>query len=215
MIFVNFKTYQKGTGEEAVLLARICSEISQKCSVNIVPVVQSTDIFRLSSQGFLVWAQHVDNIDFGPHTGHFLPQAAMEAGAQGTLLNHSENKLQIEVVTQTIKQCQDLNLSVLVCSNNLSEAQQINQVSPDFIAYEPPELIGSKTLSVSTGRPDVVSGFVAAFPGVPVMVGAGIHGSEDVRLALKLGAKGILVSSDVLLSLDPEKALLDLALGFT
>lgn len=214
MIFVNFKTYQRGTGEEAVTLARICQEVSQLKVVKIVPVVQVADIFRLAHEGFEVWTQHVDDIGFGPNTGQVLPQAVVEAGSQGTLLNHSEKKLPIEMVTRTIKRCQDLNLSVLVCSDNLGEAKQINEASPDFLAYEPPELIGSQTLSVSTGRPEVVRDFVSAFPGVPVLVGAGVHCQEDVQEALALGAKGILVSSDILLSSDPRQSLLDLAAGF-
>ena len=77
MIFVNFKTYQQGTGEEAINLAKVCQQVEKKTSVKIIPLVQIVDLFRLTSQGFNVWGQHVDNINFGSHTGRILPQAVL------------------------------------------------------------------------------------------------------------------------------------------
>ncbi len=214
MIFVNFKTYQQGTGEEAVKLAKVCQLVNEKTSVIVISVVQVADVFRLTSQGFEVWAQHVDDIDFGPNTGQILPQAVAAAGAKGTLLNHSENKLPVEVIKETIKRCQTLEIKTLVCSDNLEEAKQIIEARPNFIAYEPPEFIGSQVASVSSVKPEVIRDFVRAIKEVPVLVGAGIHSQKDVKAALKLGAKGILVATDVVLAKNPEKELLDLAGGF-
>lgn len=214
MIFVNFKTYKQGTGKEAVELAKICAEVGKETKISIIPVVQAVDIFRLSSLDFKIWAQHVDDIEYGPNTGQILPEAVKAAGAQGTLLNHSENKLPVEVLNETIKHCQRLGLKVLVCSDNLEEARQLMASKLDFIAYEPPELIGSQTASVSTAKPEIVKDFVKEIKTIPVLVGAGIHTREDVKIALKLGAKGILVSSDVVLAQNPEKELFDLAGGF-
>lgn len=214
MIFVNFKTYKQGTGKEAVELAKICAEVGKETKISIIPVVQAVDIFRLSNLGFKVWTQHVDDIEYGPNTGQILPEAVKAADAQGTLLNHSENKLPVEVVNEAIKCCQRLGLKVLVCSDNLEEARQLMASKLDFIAYEPPELIGSQTASVSTAKPEVIKDFVKEIKKIPVLVGAGIHIQEDVRIALKLGAKGILVSSDVVLAQNPEKELFDLAGGF-
>ena len=123
MIFVNFKTYQKGTGEEAVELAKICQSVAKKTKVLVIPVVQAVDLFRLASQGVEAWTQHVDDIDCGPNTGQTLPQGVVAAGAQGTLLNHSENKLPAEVVKAIVKKCQGLKLKTLVCVDHLEEAK--------------------------------------------------------------------------------------------
>jgi len=45
----------------------------------------------------------------------------------------------------------------------------------------------------------------------PVLVGAGIHQAKDVEVSLKMGARGILVASDVVKAEDPRKELLELA----
>lgn len=214
MIFVNFKTYEQGTGKEAVKLAKACQVVSKKTSVTIIPVVQAADVFRLTSQEFEVWAQHVDDINFGPNTGQILPQTVATAGAKGTLLNHSENKLPVEVIKEIIKRCQALKLETLVCSDSLEEAKAIVEARPNFIAYEPPEFIGSQITSVSSVKPEVIKDFVREIKEVPVLVGAGIHSQKDVKTALKLGARGILVATDVVLAKNPEKELLDLAGGF-
>jgi len=214
MVFVNFKTYKQGTGEKAVKLTKVCQAVEKKTAVKIIPVVQAVDIFRLASQGFEIWAQHVDDINFGPNTGQILPQAIVAAGAKGTLLNHSEYKLPLEVIRDIIKRCQALKLKTLVCSDNLEEAKDIIKSKPDFIAYESPEFIGSRTDSVSSAKPGVIMDFVKEIKKIPVLVGAGVHSQKDVKVALKLGAKGILVATDVVLADKPEKELLDLAGGF-
>lgn len=214
MIFVNFKTYKQGTGEKAVKLAKACQTVEKKTTIKIIPVVQVVDIFRIASQGFEVWTQHIDDINFGPNTGQILPQAIIAAGAKGTLLNHSEYKLPVEVIREIIKRCQALKLKTLVCSDSLEEAKAIVESKPDFIAYEPLEFIGSQTDSVSSAKPGVIRDFVKKIKKIPVLVGAGVHSQKDVKVALKLGAKGILVATDVVLAEKPEKELLDLAGGF-
>ena len=215
MIFVNFKTYKQGTGEQAVKLAKICQAVEKEASVKIFPVVQTVDIFRVVQKtGGSVWAQHVDDVEYGQNTGQILPEAVKAAGASGTILNHSENKLPVEVINETIKRCQDLRLKVLVCTESLEEAKEIAVAQPDFFAYEPPELIGSRTISVSVAKPEVIQDFVREIKKTPVLVGAGIHSRHDVKISIKLGAVGILVASDVVLASNPKNELLDLAEGF-
>lgn len=211
MIFVNFKTYQQGTGEAALVLAKICQEVEKTTGVKIIPVVQTADIFRLTSQGLTVWAQHVDSVDFGPYTGQILSQAILKANAQGTLLNHSEKKLSLDKIKKILPGLK--SLQTLVCAESVEEGQQIAELKPDFLAYEPSELIGGE-VSVSESRPGIIQEFVEKIRDLPVLVGAGIHQQNDVKKALELGAKGILVSSDVVLATNPQQELLDLAGGF-
>ncbi len=215
MIFVNFKTYQQGTGEEALKLARICGEVEKETRIQIIPLVQTADIFRLNQEGLGCWAQHIDEVDFGPFTGKTLLRAVIEAGAKGTLLNHSENKLSLEKIEMILKKIHSLSdkFQTLVCCASIEEGQQIASFKPDFLAYEPPELIGG-TISVSQAKTEIISEFVKKIKEVPILVGAGIHQKEDVQRALNLGAKGVLVSSDVVLSTNPQKELLNLVGGF-
>lgn len=215
MIVVNFKTYKEGTGEKAVKLAKICQEAAKETGVKVLAVVQAADIFRVASKISLpVWAQHVDDIGYGPNTGQVLPETVLAAGAVGTLLNHSENKLPVQVIGSTIARCKNLGLRTLVCAESVGEAKEIAQFKPDLIAYEPPEFIGSRTTSVSTAKPGIIKDFVKEIKDTPILVGAGVHSKEDVKIAIKLGTVGVLVATDVVLAKDPKKELLELTKGF-
>jgi triosephosphate isomerase len=74
------------------------------------------------------------------------------------------------------------------------------RLEPDYIAVEPPELIGSG-VAVSKARPGLVSQTVSrvkdtGFRG-KILCGAGIVSGGDVKRAVELGADGVLVSSSV------------------
>ena len=213
MIFVNFKTYQNGTGEAALSLAKICRQVEKETTIKIIPVVQVADIFCLTREGFEVWTQHIDDIDFGPNTGQILPQSVIAAGAKGTLLNHSENKLPTQVIGSIVARCSKLGLKTLVCTESIEEAKEIIEFHPDLIAYEPPELIGGN-ISVSIAKPEIIRDFVNEIKEIPVLVGAGIQTTKDVQTAVKLGAVGILVSSGVVLAENQKEKLFVLAKGF-
>lgn len=214
MIFINFKTYEQGTGQTALKLAKVCQAVAKKTSIEIIPLVQAVDIFRLAQKGLEVWAQHLDDINFGPNTGQVLPQAVLAAGAKGTILNHSENKLPTQVIGSIVTRCQRLKLKTLVCAESVEEGKEIAAFKPDYLAYEPPEFIGSRTTSVSTAKPEVIRNFVKKIKTVPILVGAGVHSQEDVKMAIKLGAVGVLVATDIVLAKNPKKELADLAKGF-
>jgi len=194
MIFVNFKTYQQGTGEAALVLAKICQEVEKETGVQIIPIAQAADVSRLVNVGLDVWSQHV-----------------FVSGTKGVLLNHSEKKLSFEDLRVIMEKRQ--NFQTLICAESVEEGQQIAELKPDFLAYEPPELIGGE-ISVSQARPEIIRDFVEKIRDIPILVGAGIHQQNDVKKALELGVKGILVSSDVVLSDNPQQELLDLAGGF-
>jgi triosephosphate isomerase len=89
-------------------------------------------------------------------------------------------------------------------------------LKPTYAAYEPPELIGSKTTSVSKAKPDVIVKAVALSKeaGIPLIVGAGVSSAKDVKTCIELGAVGVAVASDVVVANDPKKELLDLTEGF-
>jgi len=215
MILVNFKTYQEATGEAALKLAKICQEVSLTSKIEIIPVVQATDLNLLSKAGIKVWVQGLNDVDFGPHTGKILPQAVIAAGAKGVILNHSENKIPPTIIISSVNRLRKINknFKVLVCCESLTEAQNFISCAPDMIAYEPPELIGGD-ISVSRAKPEIITDFVSYLKTIPVLVGAGIHNSQDVIKALSLGAKGILVSSGVVLNPNPKEILQDLVSAF-
>ena len=214
MIFVNFKTYQEGMGEKALELAKICEEIAKESGIGIIPVVQVADLYRVSQLVKIpVWVQHLDWQPQGQYTGWVNLEAVIEAGASGTLLNHSEHQIPPGTVRQIIKRCHQ-PFKVMVCCKSLGQAERLAKFEPDFLAYEPPELIGSREKSVASEKPEAIGNLVKIVPEIPVIVGAGIHSQEDVRISLEMGAKGILVATDIVLAKDPKKELEDLAEGF-
>lgn len=218
MIFLNFKTYKSGTGDEALNMAKIIEEVAKFSGVKIVSVVQPLDIREIALEvSGEVWSQKVDPIEFGANTGGILPEAVVDDGAVGTFLNHSENRLSdFESLSKAHDRAKEVGLKTLIFAKDVIELERISSLSPDFISYEPPELIGSKDVSVATAKPDVIAKAVeiSKKSGIPLIVGAGVHSQSDVKKCLELGATGIAVASDVMNAVDPKKELLDLVEGF-
>lgn len=222
IIIVNFKTYKEATGENAVKLAKACEAVAVKVKgrAKIAVAVQAADIFRVASaidtRLVEVFAQHIDANGQGKSTGFVTAEAAREARASGTLLNHAEHK--ITDIAKRIATAKAAKLTVVTCAADVAEAKVIATANPfpDYIAVEPPELIGGK-VSVAKAKPEVVSDSVAAVKSanrnIKVLCGAGVNSREDVEKALELGTEGILVASSVVLAKDPEKALLELISG--
>lgn len=218
MIFLNFKTYESGTGEKAVHVAKIAEEVSKESGIKIIPVVQIADIKEIVSLTQIeVWAQKVDPVTYGAHTGSVLPESVFEDGAIGTVLNHSENRFNdFESLSHAHKRAKEVGLKTLIFTKDLEELQKVSELKPDFISYEPPSLIGSKDISVATAEPEIISKAVIISKnfGIPLIVGAGVHSKEDVKKCIELGSSGIAVASDVMLSDNPKEELLDLVEGF-
>lgn len=211
LILVNLKTYIEGTGEKALKLAKKAMEISSKTGVCIGLAPQYTDIPRLTSATSLpIFAQHVDPIEPGSFTGHVLPEALIEAGAVGTLINHSEKRLKLAEIDAAIRRCKKLGLVPVVCTNNSSVSASAAAMSPNFIAIEPPELIGTG-IPVSKAKPEVITETVESVmkvdSKVTILCGAGITKGDDVAAALKLGAKGVLVASGIVKAQKPHEVL--------
>jgi triosephosphate isomerase (TIM) len=215
LILVNLKTYREGMGENAVRLAKIAEQVHVKtgASIAVAPQLVDTKIV-IDACETPVFAQHVDPVGMGQFTGHVLPESVAEAGCVGTLINHSERQLPLEVIKATVKRAREADITSVVCVDTVEKGRQVAIFDPDAIAIEPPELIGSG-VSVSKARPEVISGAVAAIKHVntkiKVLCGAGVTNGEDVVIAQKLGAEGILVASGVVKAKDPQAALLDLA----
>lgn len=216
IFLINPKTYERGTGEHTIRLARIASKFSKK-GVDVILSPQPTEI-REISKIVKTYSQHIDPVDYGSHTGHILPEGVKQAGASGTLINHSENRTPIDVIEKTIKRAREVGLITVCCARNSDMVRKIAKLEPDFIAIEPPELIGTKT-SISQAKPDIIKRSVDIVKNTSrktkVLCGAGIHSKEDVSRSIELGASGVLVASAIVKSDKPEKIISELMEGFT
>jgi triosephosphate isomerase len=215
LILLNLKTYEHAIGQKAIDFARIAEKVNEKTGISIAVAPQTIDIAAVTDSSEIpVFSQHIDPVNYGKYTGHTLPEAVAEAGAYGTMLNHSEHQIPLEQIEFTIKRAREVDLITVVCADTVDTAKKIALLRPDAIAIEPPELIGSG-ISVSTAQPEIVSDSVNSVksinPDVKVLCGAGITNGEDASAALDLGAKGILVASGVVKATEPYKALLELA----
>ncbi|MBU1446265.1 triose-phosphate isomerase [Patescibacteria group bacterium] len=213
VIIVNFKAYESAVGEKAVELAKIHETVSRETGVTFAVCVQAVDLQAVvNAVSIPVFAQHIDPISFGSGTGHVLPEAVKAAGAYGTLLNHAERQIPENVIEESIKRAKELGIATVVCANTPEMGARLAKYNPDFIAVEPPELIGGE-ISVSTAQPEVVKKAVDLIGDGKVLVGAGVKNGEDVKIAIELGAVGVLLASGVTKAVDPYSVLKDLAKG--
>ncbi|MEA1943976.1 MAG: triose-phosphate isomerase [Euryarchaeota archaeon] len=216
LVVLNFKTYMEATGRNAVRIAEICEDVKKETGVSIIAVPQPSDIRVVAETGIPVFAQHIDCIDAGSHTGSVLAESVRDAGAIGTLINHSERRLTLADIDAAICAARRTDLRTIVCSNNIATTRASAALKPDFVAIEPPELIGTG-IPVSKADPEIVSGAVDGVlgidPEVQVLCGAGISKGEDMAAALKLGTVGVLLASGIIRAHEPKKALMDLVTG--
>ena len=199
VVILNFKTYLESSGEKALDLANALESAGEESGITMVAVPQAIDIYRIKEETSIpILAQHIDAVSPGGHTGSNLFESFVASGIDGTLL---------------VKKTKDANLISCVCTNNIETSVAAATLSPDFVAVEPPELIGTG-IPVSKADPEVVKGSVSKVKAinkdVRVLCGAGISTGEDMAAAIELGAEGVLLASGIIKAESPKDALLDL-----
>ncbi len=224
IILTNFKAYPTGVFDNAETLVQVHidaqKEVHQiKDDVIFAVAINSLDIQNICNKfadSIDIYAQHCDNAGFGSSTGKILPEMLVKMGVKGVVLNHSENRFSSEYdykeLISTINFAKNAGLKVVCCAENPEEGEFLSKNSDaDFIAVEPPELIGGD-ISVSTAQPELISDSVDKIGKNKVLIGAGIKTGSDVKIAIEKGAVGVLLASGVTKSRVPKEVLLDLAL---
>jgi triosephosphate isomerase len=201
-VLINLKAYPC----DPVEIATIAADVAESTGVRIAIAPQAADIESVAETGVETWAQHVSPVGHGSHTGSTLAEAVSRAGAVGTLLNHSENRLRLADIDAGIRAAERAGLETIVCANNPRQIAAAARLEPDSVAVEPPALIGTGT-PVSKADPEIVTDSVEAASGVPVLCGAGISTGADLVAAEKLGSEGVLLASGVAKADDPRAAL--------
>jgi len=214
LILVNLKTYKEGTGNRAHQIATAAQLVARESGVTIGIAPGYIDLHPLCHHFAIpVYAQHVDGYEPGAHTGHITADALKAAGAAGSLVNHSERRLTLAEIESSVRALQTHTLSAVICSNNETTSAGAAALGPEYVAIEPPELIGGG-VSVSKANPDIIKRSVAAVhavnPKVKVLTGAGIQTGECVKIAVDLGTDGVLLASSVVKAADPAAVLRDL-----
>ena len=215
MIIVNFKTYLESTGEKAVELAKQAERASKETGVYIAVAPQFTDIKAVADAVEIpVYAQHIDPIKPGSNTGQILVQAVKQAGAVGTLINHSERQIKLAEIDAIIRLANEHDIISCLCTNNPTTSASAAYLNPDIISIEPPELIGTG-VAVSKAQPEAVTNTIKLVRKVNnqaiILCGAGISNGEDVAVALELGTRGVLVASGIVKAKNPYSMLREFA----
>jgi triosephosphate isomerase len=217
VIVLNAKAYVESAGTKGFELAQICEAVAAEQNVSIVICPQQVDLAKIASAVKIPsFAQHVEAVEPGSHTGFVTLESVKEAGATGTLVNHSEHRLKIAEIDFIVNKAASLDLLTIVCTNNIAVSRAVAELKPYAVAVEPPELIGTGR-SVSKVDPAIVEYTVKAVKRIDencvVLCGAGVTNGEDVRAALELGADGVLLASGIVKAKDPKAVLIDLAGG--
>lgn len=208
-ILLNLKAYDTDLSHVTEAVATVTAETDVR--IGIAP--QTAHIQSIASSELETWAQGVSGVDPGSHTGSTLATSVAEAGATGTMLNHSENRLTLAALEDAIIASRAAELETVVCANTPKQIAAVAALDPDAVAIEPPELIGTGT-PVSQADPEIVRKAISAAESIdatiPVLCGAGISTGEDLAAARDLGAEGVLLASGVALADNPTEALRDL-----
>lgn len=201
MIVVNFKRYPQAAGENAVALAKICLKLQQETGVTIIPVPTAEDLVACTEVGIKCWTQRFE---------------AKESIQKGTLLNHSDFRLERHVLQDEFYLSKSRGDKICLCTASLPETKELISLKPEYLLYEPPSLIGSTTTSVAKSEPEIIgqAAHECKQNNIPLLVGAGIKSTEDVRVSLERGAIGVGVASAIVLADDQEKKLRELLDAF-
>ena len=211
IIIVNFKTYIEATGKKGVELAKVADKVSMDSGVTIAVAPQFTDLKSIVEEVEVpVLSQHVDPIRPGAFTGHILADAVKAAGASGTVINHSERRIRISEIEEVLSLARASDLASLVCTDTPGVSAAVASLMPDFVAIEPPDLIGTG-VAVSKARPELITDSIKRIRLVnassEILCGAGVSTAEDVRMALQLGTRGVWVASSVVKNRNPSQLL--------
>jgi triosephosphate isomerase len=216
MILVNFKIYQESFGQKGINLAKICQKVAKESGIKIIPVVSALEAYRIMREAGVkeVCLQHVDEYNEGRWTGAVSAAQAKEMEVWGTLLNHSEKKIPLGTAAK-IKVGLPRGFTGVLCVHSRKQAEKwVKKIKPEIVAYEPSYLIADPNKSVSSENPITIKEIAEMIAPIPLLVGAGVKTKEDVAVARRQGAAGVLVASDIIKARNPEKELRDLTEGF-
>lgn len=214
LLVVNCKNYTEMAGDRLDQLVRDAQAASRRYGIEIAVAPPHHRLAMPAAPPVMVLAQHVDTAFPGSTTGFVVPEMLKSAGVGGSIINHSEHRISADEVAATITRLRDLGMISVVCTRDAGETGRYASMGPDYVAVEPPELIGTGR-SVSTERPGLINEAAEAVreagTRTRLLCGAGIVTGDDVAKAMSLGSSGILVASGVVKAGDPGRVLDELA----
>ncbi|MDG6924183.1 MAG: triose-phosphate isomerase [Nitrososphaerota archaeon] len=208
---INTKNYAEISGRKLDAVAAFIEKRHQeKAKLRVLLAVPSFDLRYLHAKypHIALLTQHLDAATVGSSTGALVPEIAKISGASGSIINHSERRIEPHLIEKVVRRLRELKMLSIVCARDPEEVSRFATFNPDFVAVEPSELIGTGR-AVSSVSPSVISESRKALDRLSserlktrLLCGAGIVVGSDASRSIELGAEGILVASGVVLSKD-------------
>ncbi len=199
MFVINCKNYEEISGDKIIKFIKIAEKVSKKYKVKIAISPPQHLIGLVANSSIQVLAQHIDDYKVGSTTGFVIPELLKKSKVKGSLINHSEHRISSKEIQKLVLKLKELKMTSIVCVKDVAEVKKYVKLNPDYIAIEPPELIGSGK-AVSKEKPELIARAAEAVKNTntKLLCGAGIVSGEDVVKAIELGSKGILVASGII-----------------
>lgn len=214
MFIINCKNYEEIAGEKIIKFVKAAEKVSKKFKIKIAIAPPQHLLGVVTNSSIPILAQHIDNSKIGSTTGFMIPELLKKSKVKGSLINHSEHRIPSKDIEKLILKLKELKMISVLCVKNVAEAKKYAKLNPDYIAIEPPELIGSGK-AVSKEKPELItkaaSAVKSAKNNTKLLCGAGIVSGEDVSKAIELGSEGILVASGIIKAKDWNKIITEFA----
>lgn len=214
MFIINCKNYEEISGDRIIKFVKIAEKVSKKYKVKIAIAPPQHLIALVANSSIPILAQHIDDSKVGSTTGFVIPELLKKSKVSGSLINHSEHRISSKEIVKLVSKLKKLKMISVLCVKNVSEARKYAKLNPNYIAIEPPELIGSGK-AVSKEKPGLIikaaDAVKSAKNNTKLLCGAGIVSGEDVVKAVELGSKGILVASGIIKAKDWNKVITEFA----
>jgi triosephosphate isomerase len=214
MFVINCKNYEEISGDKIIKFVKIAEKVSKKYKVKIAIAPPQHLIALVANSSIPILAQHIDDSKVGSTTGFVIPELLKKSKVSGSLINHSEHRISSKEIVKLVSKLKKLKMISVLCVKNVSEARKYAKLNPNYIAIEPPELIGSGK-AVSKEKPGLIikaaDAVKSAKNNTKLLCGAGIVSGEDVAKAAELGSKGILVASGIIKAKDWNKVITEFA----
>ena len=214
MFVINCKNYEEIAGDKIIKFVKIAEKISKKYKVKIAISPPQHLVGLVANRSIPILAQHIDVSKVGSTTGFIIPELLKKSKVKGSLINHSEHRITSKEIEKLVLKLKKLKMISILCVKDIAEVKKYVKLNPDYIAIEPPELIGSGK-AVSKEKPELIAKAASIVNNsknkTKLLCGAGIVSGEDVAKAIELGSKGILVASGIIKAKDWNKVISEFA----
>lgn len=214
MFVINCKNYEEIAGDKIIKFVKIAEKISKKYKVKIAISPPQHLVGLVANSSIPILAQHIDVSKVGSTTGFIIPELLKKSKVKGSLINHSEHRIANKEIEKLVLKLKELKMVSILCVKDIAEVKKYVKLNPDYIAIEPPELIGSGK-AVSKEKPELIAKAASIVNNsknkTKLLCGAGIVSGEDVAKAIELGSKGILVASGIIKAKDWNKVISEFA----